>query len=371
MDDKKYNWQYDDWPHFTYDLSKVEEVMLEYAALAGEMEGTLKHLPEEDKLEASLNLMIAEAVKTSEIEGEYINREDVRSSLLKNLGYLKGKPLISDRRAEGAAGLITSVRNNYGKPLTEEELFQWHIQLFSYQSGGLYNINAGCWRTHEEPMRVVSGAYGKEKIHYEAPPSKNVPEEMARFIKWFNTTQDVIKHAPVRAAVAHFYFESIHPFEDGNGRIGRAISEKAIFQGLDRPALFSMSEIIQDNKKDYYGALERAQRSNEITEWVCYFCDMVVAAQKSALAEVAFTIKKARFFDAHKNHLNERQLKVVNRILRDGRDGFKGHLNNKKYRSITGAYQVMAKRDLTDMLNKGVLLKNVGGGRSTSYRLNI
>jgi Fic family protein len=232
----------------------------------------------------------------------------------------------------------------------------------------------GQWRRHVEPMQVVSGAVGKPTVHFEAPPSSRVPKEMTRFISWFNETAAggklEIKRPLVRAAVAHLYFESIHPFEDGNGRIGRALSEKALSQGIGRPALLSLSRAIEAQRKKYYEALQTGQQSNEITPWVTWFVNMAVEAQKHAEEQIEFTLKKTKFFDRFKDELNERQVKVMRRMLEEGPKGFQGGMNAKKYMGITDTSKATATRDLQDLVEKGVLVPS-GGGRSTRYEINI
>ena len=223
-------------------------------------------------------------------------------------------------------------------------------------------------------MRLVSGSIGKEKIHFEAPPSDQVEKEMEHFISWFNDTAPggpkEIKIAPVRAAIAHLYFETIHPFEDGNGRIGRAIAEKALSQTIGRPVLLSLSRTIEADKNTYYAALEKAQKSNEITEWIKYFVGVTLAAQKQARESVDFILKKSKFFDRFKDALNERQLKVIRRMLEEGPEGFEGGMNARKYVSIAKTSKATATRDLQQLVELGVLIAE-GGGRSIHYRLNI
>jgi Fic family protein len=223
-------------------------------------------------------------------------------------------------------------------------------------------------------MQVVSGPIGKETVHYEAPPSSIVSAEMQRFIQWFNDTGKgaalEISKPAIRSAIAHLYFETIHPFEDGNGRIGRAISEKALSQGLGQPVLLSLSKTIEANKADYYQALKAAQRSNEITPWIRYFVGVVLAAQKEAEEQIDFTLKKAKFFDRYDAQLNDRQLRVLRRMLEEGPKGFDGGMSAKKYVAITKTSKATATRDLQDLADKGALVA-VGGGRSTRYEVGI
>jgi Fic family protein len=362
----RYNWQQKDWPNFQYRTADIEDYLFDFAQRTGRISGVLEGLSEIEQTEAMINLMVSEAIKTSEIEGEYLSRNDVMSSIKRNLGIQPNLPLTKDKRAEGVAELMLAVRNGFNEPLTAQVLFGWHIMLLKGNS----SVQVGQWRTHEEPMQIVSGGIGQELVHFEAPPSKQVPAEMDGFINWFNTSQDEIKKPILRAAIAHLYFESIHPFEDGNGRIGRAIAEKALSQSIGRPVLFSLSKSIEGNKKTYYDALQRAQRSNEITDWINYFVKTVLDAQIDAEQEIEFTLKKTKFFDEHKDELNDRQQKVVRRMLEEGHQGFEGGMNARKYVSLTGASKATATRDLQDLVQKEIF-KPIGGGRSTRYEINL
>ena len=365
-----YNWQQPDWPEFRYAVSEVEDMLYEFAELAGHVGGILKALPEAVQLEAVIDMMVAEAIKTSEIEGEYLSRQDVVSSIRNNLGLNQNPEVTKDKMAQGAGELMADARKTYADALTAEKLFQWHTMLLKEQK----RIDVGVWRNHEEPMQVVSGALGKEKVHFEAPPSSRIPDEMSRFIQWFNQTapggDKEIRKAPVRSAVAHLYFETLHPFEDGNGRIGRAIAEKALSQTLGRPVLLSLSRTIEADKQAYYNALEQAQKSNNITSWVKYFVNVVLASQQQAISLVDFILKKSKFFDRFRNLLNERQTKAVKRMFEAGPEGFEGGMNARKYMGITKASKATATRDLQQLLELGVFIQE-GGGRSTRYVLNI
>ena len=365
-----YNWQLNDWPSFQYDLSGIGDTLITLAERIGRVSGMLDALPTDSQTEAMIDMMVSEAIKTSEIEGEYLSRNDVMSSIRNNLGLTNAPEQVNDKRAEGAAALMVDVRNTFIEPLSEEKLLAWHAMVMKGSEG----IKVGRWRDHAEPMQVISGPIGKEKIHYEAPPSDRVPKEMARFIDWFNRTgpggDDEITKAAVRAAITHLYFETIHPFEDGNGRIGRALSEKALSQGIGRPVLLSLSKTIENNKKAYYEALKQAQRSNEITDWVNWFVNITLEAQIEAEEQIDFTLKKAKFFDRHKDQLNERQLRVIRRMLENGPKGFVGGMSAKKYIAITHTSKATATRDLQDMAEKGALVIS-GGGRSTRYEVSL
>ncbi|MCE3238519.1 MAG: filamentation induced by cAMP protein Fic, partial [Gammaproteobacteria bacterium] len=277
----RYNWQKADWPHFRYDLLAINDILLSIAEKTGFIRGKLTHLAKNLQTEAMMSLMIEEAMTTSEIEGEFISRPDVRSSIKNKLGLNSEMVQIHDKRAQGIVELMFDVRHTFQQPLTKTKLFQWHLMLLGGSANP--NLRIAYWRTHEEPMQIVSGHHGRWVVHYEAPPSKNVPKEMEKFIRWFNSTAPgkphAIHYAPVRAAIAHLYFESIHPFEDGNGRIGRAIAEKALSQGFGFPAILSLSQVIKAEKKAYYAALNAASKTNEITPWIHYFVNVVLAAQ--------------------------------------------------------------------------------------------
>jgi len=365
----KYNWQQSDWPRFKYNLKGVEDVLFAFAERTGKVDGLLEGLPEAAKTEAMIDLLVAEAVKTSEIEGEYLSREDVLSSIRNNLG-LAPSASPRDQRAEGISELMIDVRNSFAGKLTQAKLFSWHGMVMRGNPG----IKAGKWRTHKEPMQVVSGPVGKSTIHFEAPPSRQVPEEMKQFIQWFNETapggKNEIKKPVVRSAIAHLYFETIHPFEDGNSRVGRALSEKALSQGLGRPVMMSLSHTIEARKKEYYSALKEGQQSNEITVWINYFANTVLDAQTQAEKEIDFTLRKTRFFDRYRAELNARQLKVIQRMLEEGTKGFAGGVSAKKYMAITGSSKATATRDLKDLANQGIFVLS-GGGRSTRYEIKM
>lgn len=365
-----YNWQQKDWPEFSYNLSEVEDALYAFVEETGHISGILKGMPENIQSETMIHIMVSEAIKTSEIEGEYLSRPDVISSIRNNLGLNKNLEKIKDKKAGGAGELMVAVRNTFSSPLTEQDLFLWHKMLMTRNS----RIEVGAWRTHKEPMQIVSGALGKEKIHFEAPPSSRVPGEMRKFIKWFNDTapggKKEIKKSPVRAAIAHLYFETIHPFEDGNGRIGRAIAEKALSQTIGRPVFLSLSQTIEANKKLYYAVLEKTQRSNEITGWIKYFVNTLLEAQRQAKALIDFTLCKTKFFDRFRDQLNERQLKAVKRMLDEEPNGFEGGMTAKKYISITKASKATATRDLQELVDLKILIAK-GGGRSIHYTINL
>jgi Fic family protein len=365
-----YNWQLKDWRKFQYDETMFTGIALFFTEMAGQSLGYLSGLSRIEQADSIISLLVKEAIKTSSIEGELLSRVDLISSIRKNLGYPTPTYRIKDKRSEGIATLLVKARENFDDDLTETILFDWHELLMLGNS----RINIGQYRHHSEPMQVVSGAYGKEEIHFEAPPSAQVPTEMKDFLDWFNMTHSdgktPIPNLLIRAAIAHLYFETIHPFEDGNGRIGRVIAEKALAQGLKRPILMSLSTAIEADKKAYYAALKQAQRTNNLTDWILYFTNTILKAQQEFMQTMDFLLKRTAFFDRHKTHLNDAQLKVINRMLEEGEDEFKGGMNARKYQAISQVSKATATRHLQDLVEKSILI-SVNGGRSTNYQVNL
>lgn len=332
------------------------------------LSGGVAHLSNKMRLDAEIDLMVLEAHKTSEIEGEHIDAGEIRSSIKRELGMSPATSPVKDERAIGISRLMLCVRDTFAAPLTQEDLFQWHemIMLGRQEKD---QLEIGNWRRDPEPMQVISGPMGHEKVHFEAPPSERVPQEMARFIQWFNESGSL--PGPLRAALAHLYFESIHPFSDGNGRIGRTISEKALSQDLSRPILFSLSAEIMRHRKVYYEELSRASHYNlNITRWLTYFVRTIYEAQELARKQILFVVEKSRFCSLYKNNLNVRQEKVIQRMFKSGVEGFKGGMSAQKYAVIAHCSKATATRDLRDLVAKRVLFQLPGGGRSTRYALN-
>ena len=362
-----YIWQHKNWPKFTYSVDELQEISISFAQEFGLVNGLVLGLNEESKQEALLELLISEAIKTSEIEGEYLSREDVMSSIKNNLGLQNSMP-VKDKKASGIAKLMTEVNQHKDQKLTIEILCYWHKILLEHNS----KINAGFWRAGVEPMQVVSGAYGSEEVYYEAPPSNRVPMEMEQFFKWYHQPElpvkDDISKAILKSAIAHLYFETIHPFEDGNGRIGRALAELTLSQMIKSPVLLSLSKTIEKGKKQYYEQLMVGQRDLDITEWINYFARVILDAQIDAKELVQFTLLKAKFFDRNREQLNERQLKVINRMFENGVDGFEGGMTAKKYMAITKTSKATATRDLQYLQEIGVFIQE-GAGRSVRYGL--
>lgn len=366
----RYNWQQRDWPHFSWETSDFEPLLLTYLQTAGRLDGALQGLSHQQQTESIIEILVMEAIKTSEIEGEFLSRQDVVSSIRNNLKLSKKKDKVKDLRASGIVDMMTNMRETMMQDLTEQDLLRWHKSLLQHDA----TIASGRYRTHEDPMQIVSCPAGRERIHFEAPPSSQVPDEMKRFVEWFNQSGPggtrPILHPPVRAAVTHLYFESIHPFEDGNGRIGRALAEKALAQSTGHVQLISLSAAIERDKQSYYSALEKAQRKNEITSWVEWFVHMVKAAQDLSKKWIDFTLLKIRFYDRFRDQLNERQLKVIDRMFREGVDGFKGGMHAEKYLRIAGTSKATATRDLQHMLELGALTAD-GKARATRYHIRL
>jgi Fic family protein len=363
-----YNWQYENWAEFIYNENIINMHALKFAELSGEIFGVFKSFAFAKQQNEILDIMISEAIKTSEIEGEMLSREDVRSSFLKKLGLTTTIKTIKDRRAENIALLMLDVRNNFQAKLSEKLIKTWHETLFSNSK----YINAGVYRTGEEPMQIVSGAAGKEKVHFEAPPSSRVPQEMKNFVKWYNhfKTNGNIQKIIVKTAITHIYFESIHPFEDGNGRIGRALIEKCLSESLNKQIIMSISQSIEKNRNKYYDEINRVQHTLEIDSWLLYFSQLLIDAQQNALDILDFSIRKTLFFDKYKSVMNERQTKAINKMLDAGKDGFEGGMTAKKYISIAKTTKATATRDLTELVELGILTQNLAG-RSTNYTLDL
>lgn len=364
-----YNWQLPQWANFTYDDAVVDALVLDFALETGELKGLLASQPEAIQQDTILEFMIAEAVKTSEIEREFFSRQDIMSSLKKQLGITDSLTHIRDKKSQGIASLMLEIRKSYQDTLTESLLKSWHYTLMKSNA----YINAGTYRMGKEPMQIISGPFTREIIHFEAPPSNQVPDEMRKFINWYNgfevCTTD-IKNALIKTSISHLYFESIHPFEDGNGRIGRAIAQKCLSQSLGRPVLISLSSSIEKDRKQYYNALKSAQRTLEITTWILYFSTVILEAQKDAKQMVLRTINKTRFLDTYKSQMNERQTKAIVKMLDFGISGFKGGMTSRKYVSITKSSRATATRDLQDLAAKNILVQT-GEGRSVRYTLNF
>src|SRR6516162_6794767 len=364
-----WNWQQPDWPTFRWDRARLEAAEKQFLVSGGMFVGTVRHLGSEERDQLTVDAMSTEALTTSEIEGEILDRASVQSSLRKQLGLAADERRV--RPAErGIAEMMVDLYQSFAKPLSEEMLFRWHRMVMS----GSRNLkDVGRYRTGAEPMQVVSGPVHEPKVHFEAPPSSRVPSEMARFISWFSRTapgREQQLPALTRAGIVHLYFESIHPFEDGNGRIGRAIAEKALAQSIGQPTLTALAATILARRKSYYEALEAANKENEITGWLMWFAGAAIEAQRRTIALVEFLIDKTKLLDRLKDQLNERQGKALLPMFREGPDGFRGGLSAGKYRSITGASPATTTRDLSDLVAKGALVRE-GERRHARYHLSV
>lgn len=364
----KYNWSKKEWPNFSFDKEEFEELEQQFIQNSGVVVGVLKHLKEDSKEELIVELLSNEALKTSEIEGEFLNRESVQSSIKRNLGLKVANRKVAPAEF-GISEMMVDLYLNYAETLNHQKLFEWHKMLCN---GRRDLVNIGTYRTHKEPMQVVSGRLDKPKIHFEAPPSEIVATEMNQFIDWFNAAhfQKSNLSALVKAGITHLYFVSIHPFEDGNGRIARALAEKSLALSSKRASLTALSYVIEEKKKAYYTALENNNKELEITDWLVYFSETILAAQEETLKIVEFIIKKTHFFDAFSAILNERQLKVILRIFEAGHKGFDGGLSAANYNKIAKTSASTTTRDLQELVDKKIFVKT-GNLKSTRYFLNI
>ncbi|XOV90119.1 MAG: Fic family protein [Pseudomonadota bacterium] len=369
----KWIWQQADWPVFRFDNRALSDRELEFRLNSERLAGSFDALPSASREDATVDLMLSEAIKTSAIEGENLDRASVRSSLL-SLISSDTLPDKSDLKAAGAALLLVDVRKNWQTPLTHELLGKWQSMAVPEQRYTF--IQRGAYRNDPSPMQIVSGPYGREKIHYQAPPATQVPDEMARLIDWYNQGSPLSKDEPIpgiaRAGIAHLWFEVIHPFDDGNGRVGRAIADHALSQSLGYPTTACLATAIEGNKKTYYLQLEKASRGSlNVDAWLDYFADTIIKAQEIAREEVDFVLAKTRFYEAYGGTLNDRQARMVSRVFAEGRKGFDGGITTKKYEAITGCPNRTASRDLSDLVAKGIIKPLPGGGRTSRYELTI
>lgn len=365
----KYIWQDTDLRNITWQDSAFSSLLSEVNLLRGKLLGRLSLFGFKEQSDFMLNALTEETIHSSAIEGERLNSDSVRSSVAKQLGLkYKGLPK-TDHYTEGVVQVMVDATQHFDEPINEERLFRWHSALFPTGHSGMYKITVGNWRQGEEPMQVVSGAMGRQKIHYEAPPSSEVPQMMQHFFEWIEGDAPATDPL-VKAAVAHLWFLTIHPFDDGNGRLCRTVTEMLLSRADDTSQrYYSLSSEILNHRKDYYAQLEKAQHGKaDITEWITWFLHTLRSALNVALEKTESTIRKVRFWDKHKDlKLNERQRKVLNMLL----DGFEGKLNSSKWYKINHCSQDTAIRDLNNLVDKKVLRKSDEGGRSTNYELTI
>lgn len=355
------------WPNFTWDIGKVSLLLSEVRHKQGKLTGRMISLCFDLQDEATLETLTQDVIKTSEIEGEFLNADQVRSSIACRLGIEISNLVPVDRHVEGVVDMLMDATENFRKPLDEERLFDWHAALFPTGRSGMHKITVGAWRTSESgPMQVVSGAMGREKIHFEAPASERVQGEMEQFFSWFEDKGDI--DPVLKAAVAHLWFLSIHPFEDGNGRIARAITDLQLARCDEiKKRFYSMSSQIQHDRKQYYEILEKTQKGNlDITKWLIWFLSCLDKAVTQAEETLNSVLTKAYYWNfLNKKSLNERQRLMLNKLL----DGFEGKLKTSKWAKITKVSNDTALRDIQNLEEQGVLVKDSGGGRSTSYKL--
>lgn len=364
-----WNWQQPAWPQFRCDNAKLAGLEADFLRQSGVLTGAVKHVADDEKADLTVEIVSDEAFHSSDIEGEVLNRDSLQSSIRRNFGLTTDHRRIPPAE-QGIAQLMVELHRNFDAPLTDKLLFHWH-ELLMRGRRDLRDI--GRWRTSDIPMQVVSGPIHEPKVHFEAPPSKSLKMEVANFFRWFSATAPGGKTPlPIltRAGIAQLWFVCIHPFEDGNGRIGRAIAEKAIFEGLKQPALLALSQVINRGRRHYYDALERNNKGLEITDWLVYFGNTILEAQAQAQRLVDFIIAKAKFYDRHRGQFNERQDKALARMFREGPDGFQGGLSADKYIRITGASRATATRDLQELTEKGALTRT-GQLKGTRYYVNL
>jgi Fic family protein len=364
-----WNWQQPDWPQFTWQKPRLAQAEQQFLVGAGIFVGAAKHLNGDEREQITIEAISTEAVTTSEIEGEILDRASVQSSIRRQFGLQTDNRRVGPAE-QGIAEMMVNLYRTFAAPLSNEMLFAWHGMLVT---GRRDLRDVGRYRTGADPMQVVSEAIYEPKVHFEAPPSSRVKSEMQRFIAWFNLTGPGGPEplpALTRAGIAHLYFESIHPFEDGNGRIGRALAEKSLGQSLGQPTLIALAATILAKRKSYYEALEAANKKNEITAWLAWFAGTAIEAQRRTTALVEFLIDKAKLLDRLRGQLNQRQQKALLRMLREGPNGFVGGLSAGKYATIAGASPATATRDLVELVTLGALVRT-GERKHTRYQLAI
>lgn len=356
-------WQQKDWPTFNYDNYAFEGAEKGFLKNAGRLTGSIAHLDLEQKDVLRVELLSAEALSTSGIEGEILNRDSVQSSIRRHLQLKTDFRKVKANEA-GIAEMMVDLYLHFDKPLHHDILFEWHRMLLN----GRRDIEIiGAYRSHEDPMQIVSGNISKPKVYYEAPPSSRMQDEMKRFMDWYHSTLSN-RNLPtvVFAGLVHLYFEMIHPFEDGNGRIGRALAEKAVSQRLSAPSLNSLAKVIELHKKEFYKRLNDCNTTLHIQSYLELFSKLLLESQEYTYRMVLHLIAKTQFLQKHSHLLNARQLKVILRIWEEGPDGFKGGLNAQKYTSITGAPSATVTRDLRELVDLGVM-KREGELKGTRY----
>jgi len=360
----KYIYQYSNWPNFTWNEKEILALLGKVRHLQGKIFGQISTLGFSLKEETMLSTLTLDVLKSSEIEGEILNYDQVRSSIARKLGLDYAGMVFSDRYVDGVVEMMLDATQNYINPLDDERLFGWHAALFPSGRSGMYKIETARYRSGE--MQVVSGPMGKEKVHFQAPPASQVKSEMDRFLEWFNMDSNL--DAVMKSAIAHFWFIIIHPFDDGNGRIARAISDLCLARSDNSTQRFySLSNQILQERKIYYGILQKVQHNDgDITEWLTWFLNCLNRALESTGKTIEKVLYKAEFWDKHKHtELNSRQRLMINLLF----DGFDGKLKTSKWAKISKCSPDTALRDIKDLINKGILKQEQSGGRSTNYEL--
>lgn len=365
--EKTYIWQQPDWPHLRYDLSALAEPLAAVVRAQSHLLGRMTGLGLDVRGQANLRMLTEDVLKTSEIEGEQLNPDAVRSSITRRLGVDIGALAPADRNVDGVVEMVLDATGRYAEPLTAERLFAWHAALFPTGYSGMARVQIGAWRDDKSgPMRVVPGPVSRRTVHYEAPPASELEAQMSDFLLWFNARQE--SNDILKAGLAHLWFVTIHPFDDGNGRIARAIGDMMLARADGSAQRFySLSAQIQRERRDYYALFEQTQKGTlEVTRWLEWFLGCLRRAIDAAEAALAEVLVKARFWQRWAGTpMNERQVKLLNRLL----DGFEGNLTSSKWAAIGRCSADTALRDINDLLARGVLRKSEAGGRSTSYEL--
>lgn len=355
------------WPQFYWRDDKIAAPLAAVRHRQGRLIGRMESLGFELRGEAVLAILTEDIVKSSAIEGEDLNRDQVRSSIARRLGMDIAGLVHTDRNVEGVVEMMLDATQNFGKPLTQERLCDWHAAMFPTGRSGMTPITVGAWRRDENgPMQVVSGPYGREKVHYQAPAAEKLTEEMAAFLAWFESPAE--HDTVIKAALAHLWYVSIHPFDDGNGRIARAIADMALARSEDSPQRFySMSAEIRQRRKSYYDILEKTQKSDlDVTDWLLWFIACLDGAISRSESELQHVLAKARFWEEHRETpLNDRQRLMLGKLI----DGFEGKLTSSKWATIAKCSQDTALRDIEALIALGIMEREPAGGRSTSYRL--
>lgn len=369
--DSIYIWQDQSWPDWRYDLAALAQPLADVSRAQGLLMGRLADVGMALRDQASLSALTEDVIKTSEIEGEQLNVQSVRSSIARRLGVDFGALAPVERHVEGAVEMVLDATANCAAPVTRGRLFGWHAALFPTGYSGMTRINVGSWRDDASgPMQVVSGPLGRQRVHFEAPPAERLEFETDRFLAWFNSTTS--EPPLIKAGLAHLWFVTLHPFDDGNGRIARAVGDLLLARADGSPQRFySLSAQIQRERKAYYDILERTQKASlDVTDWLAWFLATLHRALEQAQHTLDAVLAKTRFWHRWATPasapLNERQIKLINKLL----DGFDGKLTSSKWAAIAKCSPDTALRDITDLLTRGILRKSGAGGRSTSYELN-